>query len=668
MKEYINEFIQEAQSMLSAMESDLLKLEQDPENKEIIDNVFRVMHTLKGTARMYGFENIENLAHEYETIYDRIRSGEQTLSGDIIDATLKGKDTMLAMLNSDSPQGIDWAFLEDEGKETLSSEKRAIPAGAIYCAVFAPDKGVFERGLDPDKIIKEIETSGECHVIVHEGKVPWEDQKKKKTCNTVWEIYLRTRMSKNDVESIFLFYDEKEYEVNVIDEKFLEKPTAGYKKFYKKYCDKKIRIKDHISASIDTLPEAGAAEPVLEEVDKTPHLYNEPRGKTERRQDENQSTINVSSEKIDELMNLVSELVTTTASLNIQTSPYKNFKLNNTVEIIGKLTKKFRDNALELRLLPVGTLLSRFTRHVRDLSKELNKKVRLIIEGQDTEIDKTILGAIEKPLLHIIRNSMDHGIETKEERIKLGKTPEGQLKIIAFYSGANVMIQVQDDGKGIDLDKIRETAIKKGYLRADQQISDQELIQFIMEPGFSTSDKVSKVSGRGVGMDVVKKELNNVSGSLDIETEKGLGTYITLKLPATLSIIDTLLLEVHDSKLLLPLLEVEYCFKESRKNIKNNDNDYLNYKDDLIPYISLRERFQLPENERDEEMVIIINKYDKKYGIIVDRIIGEQQAVIKPLGKLFASQPYFSGGSIMVDGKLALILDTNYLFNNLIVN
>jgi two-component system chemotaxis sensor kinase CheA len=374
--------------------------------------------------------------------------------------------------------------------------------------------------------------------------------------------------------------------------------------------------------------------------------------------------VNVSSHKLDELMNLVSELVTLTATIQSQVSGLHDPKINNSIEKIEKLTKGFRNNALDLRLVPVGSLLSKFKRQVRDLSQDLGKKVNLLIEGQEIEIDKTILKSIESPLQHIIRNSIDHGIEMEAERLRKGKSPEGLLKIMVFYSGASVIIQVQDDGSGINLDRVRECAIKKGLIQADQVVSKQELLNFIMEPGFTTSENISMVSGRGVGMDVVRKELNLVSGSLEVFTEKDLGTSITMKLPTTLTIIDTLMVDVADTIILIPVMDIEYCFKAEIDKLFKKDNRYIEYKNNPIPLISLREQFKYPEFDRKDTMVIVINKFERRYALTADEIVGEHQAVIKPLGGLFVNQPYFSGGSIMVDGKLAFILDTNFLFNH----
>jgi len=292
--------------------------------------------------------------------------------------------------------------------------------------------------------------------------------------------------------------------------------------------------------------------------------------------------------------------------------------------------------------------------------------VELLIEGQDVEIDKSILKSIESPLKHIIRNSIDHGIEPEEVRIAKGKSAEGLIKITAFHAGANAVIQIQDDGGGIDLERVRECAISKGLIPKDQVVSKQDLISLILEPGFTTVENVSMVSGRGVGMDVVRKELNMVGGSLEIFTEKDLGTSIIMKLPTTLTIIDTLMVDVSENQLLIPVLDIEYCFKDCNENLFKKDNRYIQFKNSPIPLVSLRERFGYPAGDHNEIMVIVINKFDQRYAIIVDRIIGEHQAVIKPLGELFLNQHFFSGGSVMVDGRLALILDTNFLYNQVI--
>jgi two-component system chemotaxis sensor kinase CheA len=668
--EFRASFIQEALELLNQLETDLLQLEENPDNGSIIDSIFRIMHNLKGNAGMFGFEKVQNLTHEFESLYDKIKTGKLKINGEIIGITLKGKDLLQAMLDN-SYSGDEDVLVTAKLKQQFSGEMAPMEAAtelsgnntSNYAILFSPDRNIFERGLDPDKVLKEINHSGNSHCYVHEKEAS-EKQKLEKECHTKWEIYLNTSLKISEVDEIFLFYDQEEYCVFEIS-KNLTSFDPGLEELIAQLYPDKTSPADYITEQLELL------------IDNSGQEYEKPEEAGSQSQttssdvskpDANNNTIHVSSLKLDELMNLVSELVITAASLEAHGSKFKDTSLNNSIENLGKLTKKFRNNALDLRLIPVGTLLNKFKRQVRDLSKSLGKSVNLIIDGQNIEIDKTILKSIENPLMHIIRNSIDHGIESPEERVQKGKKAEGQLKVSVFYSGANVVIQIQDDGRGINLDKVRECAIKKGYIQSDQPTSNQELLQLILEPGFTTSDNISIVSGRGVGMDVVRKELNAVGGSIEIETEKELGTSITLKLPTTLSIIDTLMIEVNNSPILIPLLDVEYCYKEKRINLANQDNKFVKYKNNPVPFISLREKFKYSDHENDSEMVIIINKFNNRYAIIADKLIGEHQAVIKPLGELFVNQPYFSGGSIMVDGKLALILDTNFLFNQIAAN
>jgi two-component system chemotaxis sensor kinase CheA len=672
MDEFRTSFIEEALELLNQLETDLLQLEEDSGNTDIVDSIFRIMHNLKGSAGMFGFEKVQNLTHEFESLYDRIKAGKLIITSEIIGVTLRGKDSIQAMLDN--------VYAGDEDEIIIAMLKRLHsleiePAEVVqelscdiaknYAILFTPDSNIFERGLDPDKALLEIIQAGRSHCILHEKEKAWSSQKIEKVCHTKWEIYLNTPLNLNEVKEIFLFYDQDEYcvfeiskDLTALDPGFGELITGLYP-------DKLLTHAEHIKEQLKLLSEV--KQPESEKIEES-DLQSSKNTTEASKPDTANNAIHVSSNKLDELMNLVSELVTSAASIEVHGSKFNDTKLNNSIENLERLTKKFRNNALEMRLIPVGTLLSKFKRQARDLSNSLEKSVNLIIDGQNIEIDKTILKSIENPLMHIIRNSIDHGIESPDERVKKGKTAVGQLKISVFYSGANVVMQIQDDGRGINLEKVKECAIRKGYINSDQPVTNEELLQLILEPGFSTSDNISIVSGRGVGMDVVRKELNAVSGSIEIDTEKDLGTSITLKLPTTLSIIDTLLIEVDSSPILIPLLDVEYCYSENRINLYNQDSRFVQYKNNLLPFISLREKFSYPTNENESEMVIIINKFDKRYAVIADKLIGEHQAVIKPLGELFINQPYFSGGSIMVDGKLALILDTNFLFNQIATN
>ncbi|HLO58694.1 MAG TPA: chemotaxis protein CheA [Bacteroidales bacterium] len=656
--EFIQGFVTEAKELLMQLEDDLMRLEQNPLNPEIINSIFRIMHTLKGSAGMVGFRNIQGLTHEFENLYSKIRDGELKADSRIIDTTLKAKDTMLAMLDgkkSEADYDLKRLHNELDTPESVSQENET----DTYVILFTPDKNVFERGLKPENSIEELKQSGQLVCIIHDKGKLKNTSDREKICTTSWEVYLRSTVSREQLNDIFLFYEQDEFCVLPVTAESIEPEGHVYLKIKKLYKNKKD-ITAHIRQYLQKLPEIVKEEAVAAAIQEPSNQVQAETVKTDT-----ETTVNVSSHKLDELMNLVSELVTETATVQARAMVYNDSKLNNALENIEKLTKKFRNNALDLRLIPVGSLLNKFKRQVRDLSRDLGKNVQLLIEGQDIEIDKTILKSIESPLQHIIRNSIDHGIEFSEERLAKGKKKEGLLKITAFYSGASVIIQVQDDGSGINLDRVRECAIKKGFITQDQVVTKDELITMIMEPGFTTNENVSIVSGRGVGMDVVRKELNGVGGSLEVFTEKDLGTSITMKLPTTLTIVDTLMVNIAETKVLIPVMDIEYCYREKQQILNKRDNRYLEYKNHPIPLVSLREQFRYTSSVSKDQMVVVINKFDRRYAIIADEIVGEHQAVIKPLGELFVNQPYFSGGSILVDGDLAFILDTNFLFNHI---
>jgi two-component system, chemotaxis family, sensor kinase CheA len=660
MDEFIQGFVTEAKELLMQLEEGLIRLEQNPLNTEIINGIFRIMHTLKGSAGMVGFRNIQELTHEFENLYSKIRDGEVKVDGRIIDVTLKAKDTMLAMLDGKkTEENYDLARLLNESGTTDKFASPEENETDTYAVLFTPDKNVFERGLKPENSIEELKQAGQLVCITHEKGKLKDVSVSEKICTTSWEVYLRSTASREQLNEIFLFYEKDEFCVLPVTSVSIEPEGEVFLKIKKLYKNNKD-ITAHIRQCLQKLPENVKEEAVSADIQDTSNVVQ-----AESIKSDTETTVNVSSHKLDELMNLVSELVTETATVQARATAYNDSKLNNALENIEKLTKKFRNNALDLRLIPVGSLLNKFKRQVRDLSRDLGKNVQLLIEGQDIEIDKTILKSIESPLQHIIRNSIDHGIESAEERLAKGKKEEGLLKITAFYSGASVIIQVQDDGSGINLDRVRECAIKKGFITKDQAVTKDELITMIMEPGFTTNENVSIVSGRGVGMDVVRKELNSVGGSLEVFTEKDLGTSITMKLPTTLTIVDTLMVNIAETKVLIPVMDIEYCYREKQLILNKRDNRYLEYKNNPIPLVSLREQFRYTSSVSKDQMVVVINKFDRRYAIVADEIIGEHQAVIKPLGELFVNQPYFSGGSILVDGDLAFILDTNFLFNHI---
>ncbi|MCG8697793.1 MAG: chemotaxis protein CheA, partial [Bacteroidales bacterium] len=370
-------------------------------------------------------------------------------------------------------------------------------------------------------------------------------------------------------------------------------------------------------------------------------------------------SIRVSTDKLDQLVNNIGELVIINSQLSFVAEDINHFLIKKLIANIDKLSKNLRDNALDLRLIPISTISLKFKRLVRDLCTKLNKKVDFVTVGGDTQLDSNIIKAIESPLMHIIRNSLDHGVETPEERIQKGKEEKGIIRLIAFYSGANVFIQVQDDGKGINKDYIRQKAIEKGLINPTDKLTDKELYDLIFVPGFSTAQNLTDVSGRGVGMDVVKRNIHELRGMIEIDSEIDLGTSVSLKVPLSLSIIDTLLVEIDDESFLVPINTIESCHKVMHADLISSNNQQYKYQNQLLPYVYLRSFFDFGTNPPEKENMVILSANDRKYGLVVDKVIGEFQAVVKPLGVLHKKQQFLTGASVLGNGNLALIIDTN---------
>ena len=370
------------------------------------------------------------------------------------------------------------------------------------------------------------------------------------------------------------------------------------------------------------------------------------------------SSIRVAADKLDVLVDLVGELVTVQARLSQKAALGNDSDLLDIAEVVERLTAELRDNTMSIRMLPIGSIFNNLKRLVRDLSHELGKDVTMQTAGEDTELDKTIIEQLNDPLVHIIRNSIDHGIEPPEVRNQTGKPKQGTVRLSAEHSGAYVLIRIADDGAGLDSEKIRQKAVAKGLIGSDAEKTEKELFSLIFAPGFSTAGAVTSVSGRGVGMDVVKRSIDGLRGSVEIDSNKGKGTTITLKLPLTLAIIDGLLVEIAGDKYVLPLTPIEECVELTREDIaKTHGRNILNIREQIVPYIELREGFNILGDPPEIQQVVINEMDGQRVGIVVDRVIGEHQIVIKTMSKLYRNVEEISGATILGDGTVALILD-----------
>lgn len=681
MLDFQGKFVEEARELIQGLEVKLLGQELISGDKATIDEVFRVVHTLKGTASMFGFNSIEQITHNLETIYDQIRNGDRIITNEIIDITFESVDLIgiildkLNKLNDNEEdilnkllQGIEKISGVTESKpivsETVITESEKRKKG--FYIYYSPDENIFLRGIQPYSIFYDINDLGSYKAIPHLDKTPELEKFDPNKFFLYWDIFLITEASTEEVEDIFMFFDEKDYHIIEIDLDNL---------------NERIFIEEFIKITKRQIKE-GELPKILESIDESANIEFSKsdiiKQNTEIAQKEKalteilkgkgsiykSSSIKVSADKLDDLIVNVSEFVTLYAQISLLAKTTSDSRLNKSIQTLGKLSKKLRDNALDLRLVPIKKISLTMTRLVRDLSKKLGKEINFVTEGLETELDKTIIDNLEEPLMHIIRNSIDHGIEDKATRIASNKPEEGIVRLTAFYSGTYVFIQVQDDGKGISMEEIKKKAVEKGLLDSNSEHTKREIYNIIFEPGFSTTQTVSKVSGRGVGMDVVKSKINELRGEIEIDSEVGLGTSITIKLPLTLSIIDTLKIRLEDKIFLVPLSSVETCLNVDYIALMSAVKKQFEYNGEFLPVISLRDEFNLMTNIPQKGKMIIIHQYEKKYCLLVDQILGDHQAVVKPLDRLNKDHDFFSGVSVLGDGNLALILDTGKMLTS----
>lgn len=664
MDSFKKKFVEEAGELIDKLEVSLLELEKNPEDASLIQQVFRIMHTLKGNSAMFGFDLIDSFTHNLETIYDQVRNGQLQISPEILNVTLASVDHLKLMLDEQNYNDPDFktvyngllskinAIINPSEPEAIKSVKDSQqPEGQIstYYILFEPNQDIFKNGTNPLYLLDELCSLGEYKVFCHFNRVPEITDIKPELCYTYWEVLLATSQDVNAIHDVFIFVEtdskleiQKLAELNLLSDKAFVEEVSHLAEVQK---DVGLVTVQRIATKAAARLNKAKAEQFTKERMAV--------------KDKSAASIRVSSDKLDHLMNLVSELVTTQARLSLFAEQTNVPGLAPIVENVQKLTRQLRDIAFSIVLIPIENLFGRFQRLVRDLSAELHKEVDFIIEGADTELDKTIIENLSDPLMHIIRNSMDHGIEDARVRLANGKPAKGKIYLKAFYSGASVIIQVTDDGAGIDPEFIREKAISKGLIPPDRKMNRKEILDLIFLPGFSTAKKVTDVSGRGVGMDVVKKKISDIRGEVEVESEVGQGTTITIKLPLTLSIIDGLLVSIDNSPFVIPLSSIDKIYAIEKESIYNTFNNLVTLDGAQIPFFSLRKEFNLNPSDEELEQIVVVNFEDNRVGLVVDHVIGEYQAVLKPMGKHYKNHDIFSGATILGDGTVALVMDTN---------
>jgi two-component system chemotaxis sensor kinase CheA len=646
-------FIQETLDGLETLEQALLQLE-DTETPDLVDHVFRTLHTIKGSGSMFGFAALARFTHQFENAFERVRDGKLSLSHELVSTALDARDHMLALLENNADASALEALESSEAAQKLCARIAAFvdlpdrtesvaPAAvsdgdlAHYAIRYAPNADSLKNGQRPDLLLDELAGLGEARWTLDLSSVPALGTFDPQASYAIWNIALETTASEADVLSVFVFNDEAEYQVEK-----MKAPTP------------------EDEGGLDNEPlEHGANDrkpssaPVAEA--DSPRAATAPTKPT---------SVRVAAERLDELMDQLGELVIAGARLEQLASASSDPALAAVSEEVDRLVTGLRDSALSMRMLPIETAFGKFRRVVRALSDDLGKKVSLVTTGGDTELDKNVIDSLTEPLVHMIRNSMDHGIEDAATRKAAGKPEKATIGLSARQRGGEVLITVSDDGKGLNDEKIIAKARERGLIgrRADDVPPPHILHQLIFEPAFSTADQISSVSGRGVGMDAVRRVVQDLRGSIEIKTREHVGTAITLRLPVTLAIIDGLLVRVGDRVFVLPLSAVNECVEmSSAECTRKSGRTMLRIRDDLVPFVQLHERFGMPAGEAKTRRVVIVTSDRRRVGLVVDDILGQHQTVIKTFSPFHSDVAGFAGSTILGDGRVALIVDVGEL-------
>ena len=674
MDNFQSKFLEEAGDLINQLEQALLTLEQDTDNPALVDSIFRIMHSLKGGGGMFGFENISNYTHKMENMYDLVRQKKLKVTREMLDVTFESADHITSMLNDDGSKTAEIAANEvilnkridailngDNEVEIVTNalpEKEENDGVETYYVKVKPYERIQQNGTNPFFLIDELSGLGKNKVNIFYSSIPDFENFVFDETYVWWEMILATDKGEDAIRDVFIFVED-DCEVNI-------QKIAPADIFPMEGIEPLLVCRHDFPFDLEKIKSLAGAITALEKAKQDQAAKEANAGDEHIKKFTKESSISgirVASEKIDQLMNLVSELITTQAGLNLYADNHKNNELTRITESLENISRQLRDTAFSITLIPIDYLVVRFRRLVRDLSREVGKEIEFDARGAETELDKTLIEGISEPLMHILRNSIDHGIETAEERIAKGKPAQGKIILQAYYSGSQVVIAVTDDGKGMDLDKIKAKATDRGLINGDEQLSNKEILDLIFLPGFSTSDKVTNISGRGVGMDVVKRKVSDIRGTVSVSTEKDEGTTITIKLPLTLSIIDGMLVRIADTDYIIPLSVIDTIFAVEHTKIEKAFNNIINIEGVQYPFYYLRDEFQIEGEKPEREEIIMVKYDDKKIGIVVDHITGEYQAVLKPLGKLYRQQDIFSGASILGDGTVALVLDTHKVIN-----
>lgn len=679
--QYMSMFLEESLDNLQTLNESLLELEQNPEDVDKVNEIFRVAHTIKGMAATMGFNDLAELTHKMEDVLSEFREGELRVTQDVVTVLFDCLDTlekMVDLVQEGSDEKVDiesimakLAYIKENGnknqqanviEESNNAELKISHNDSIGLDLNEYDisviKQAHEKGFNAVEIkvtlsentllksarafliVKDLEDHGEIL-----KSVPSTQDIENEEFDLELKFVLITKNTVDEILSIVNGISEvvkvEASAIEIEETEIVEEEKAEEVK--PKEVEEKAEEAKKIEKVVEAPRKAAAKKPQPKKEVKKAH-----------------QSVRVDLERIDNLMNMVSELVIYRTRLEQIVTTHKSQELNETLEQVGRTTSDLQDLVMKIRMLPLDTVFNRFPRMIRDVSVELNKEINFIIEGADTELDRTVIDEIGEPLIHLLRNAADHGIESKEERIAAGKSPVGTIKLVAYQEGTKALIKVIDDGSGINVEKVRAKAEQKGI--NTEGLSESDIKNLIFAQGFSTNEVVTDLSGRGVGMDVVKTKISALGGTVDVISEEGKGSTFIIKLPLTLQIIQALLVKVGEETLAISLGFIDRVIDYKEENIKkSNGKEVIVYREDVIPLVRLNESLDIESSKTDKKFVIIVNVGDKTIGLLVDALCGQQEIVIKPLGKTLKGLDQYIGATILGNGLVTLILDIGAL-------
>ncbi len=637
-------FFEESAEGLDIMEDGLLNLQPGSPDIDLVNDIFRAAHSMKGAAGNFGFNHVVDFTHALETLLDEMRAGSRNVTEDTVSLLLQSVDCLREMLSvlqegtdPDESRSVELlqqihALLENSG-DTPATEAVAaeVPAAEVtgWKILFVPNPDLLRTGNDPARLFRVLKDLGTLTVQVSTEQLPSLDQLVPEDCYLSWSLTLLGNVAEEQIREVFEWVeDDCEIEISPLE----------------------------------------SAAPVQSEVSEQPQRSGTDRRTGGDRRESGGSkeatSIRVGTDKIDSLVNMVGELVITQSMLSQVGRGFDMDRLDalqNGLVQLERNSRELQDAVMRIRMLPINMVFSRFPRLVRDMSQTLGKDIELVVSGEQTELDKTVLEKIGDPLVHLVRNSLDHGIEAPDDRIESGKPPRGTIRLQAAHEGGKIVIQISDDGAGLPVNKILAKARERGLVEPDQTLSKEEVLDLIFQPGFSTADVVTDVSGRGVGMDVVRRNIKALSGMIDVESEEGVGTTFTIRLPLTVAIMDGQLVRVGTETYVLPLVSIveSIQIENQRLNVIASSQQVYTLRNEYIPIVRLHDLFgQKPDsNDLDKQLLVVVEGEGKKAGLVVDELLAQQQVVIKSLETNYMAIEGLSGATILGDGTVAVILD-----------